>query len=233
MSDQPLQTAPNVRYTRVAMWLHWLIALFILFNLALGFFMEDLPPPGRFIVVRAHISAGLTVLALTIVRIAWRLTHRPPPFVQGLRGWERGLAHAVHFGLYAMMLAMPLVGWGLISANPPMGSPAAVEMARQHQADQAAGLAKGPPPFASSTTYVWGIVPVPPLGPIAAIGSEMSGVARQKQLHDGLVQAHALGAFVMIALLALHLGGALKHQFIDQEDELARMGIRLIGRDKR
>jgi cytochrome b561 len=230
MSARPTQTTQEVRYSRIAIWLHWLIALFILFNLSLGFVMEGLPPPARFIVVLGHISAGITVLALTIVRIAWRLANPPPPFADGVSGWERKLAHAVHFGLYALMLAMPLLGWALISANPPKGSPAALELVRQHQAAEAAGTAKGPPPFTSSTVRIWGIVPVPPIAPISAIGSRMSGVERQKQLHDGLVQAHALGAIVLLALLALHLGGVVKHQFIDRQDQLHRMGIKLFRR---
>lgn len=227
MSDRQAQAT---RYSRVAIWLHWLIALFILFNLSLGFVMEDLPMPGRFIVVLAHVSAGLTVLALTIARIAWRLRNPPPPFADGLSAWERKLAHAVHFGLYALMLAMPLMGWALVSANPPKDSPAAVELARQYDAAKAAGTAKGPPPFTSGIVKVWWIVPVPPIAPVAAIGSEMSGVERQKALHDGLVQAHTLGAFVMLALLALHLGGAMKHQFIDRQNQLARMGLNFSGR---
>jgi cytochrome b561 len=230
MSARPTHTPQEVRYSRIAKWLHWLIALFILFNLSLGFVIEGLPPPARFIVVLGHISAGITVLALTIVRIAWRLTNPPPPFAEGVSGWERKLAHAVHFGLYALMLAMPLLGWALISANPPKGSPAALELVRQHEAAEAAGTAKGPPPFTSSTVRIWGIVPVPPIAPISAIGSRPSGVERQKQLHDGLVQAHALGAFVLLALLALHLGGVIKHQFFDRQDQLPRMGIRLFRR---
>jgi cytochrome b561 len=230
MSARPPQTMQEVRYSRIAIWLHWLIALFILFNLSLGFVMEGLPPPARFIVVLGHISAGITVLALTIVRIAWRLANPPPPFDEGVSGWERNLAHAVHFGLYALMLAMPLLGWALISANPPKGSPAALELVQQHQAAAAAGTAKGPPPFTSSTVRIWGFVPVPPIAPISTIGSRMSGVERQKQLHDGLVQAHALGAFALLALLALHLGGVIKHQFMDRQDQLPRMGIKLFRR---
>lgn len=227
MNDQQAQVT---RYSRVAIWLHWLIALFILLNLSLGFIMEDLPLPGRFIVVLGHVSAGMTVLALSIARIIWRLMNPPPPFAEGLSGWERKTAHAVHFGLYVLMLAMPLVGWALISANPPKGSSVAVELTRQHEAAKAAGIAKGPPPFTSNTIPLWGIVPLPPIAPIAQMGGEMSGVERQKELHDDLVEAHALGAFAMLALLALHLGGVIKHQLVDQQNQLARMGVNLFGR---
>lgn len=74
MSDQVssnLKPGPD-RYSTVAIWLHWMIAVLIIFNLSVGFFMEDFPPPLRFIVIGAHISAGITVLILTVCRIIWR-----------------------------------------------------------------------------------------------------------------------------------------------------------------
>jgi cytochrome b561 len=116
MDNRP---ASDQRYTFVAIALHWTIALLILFNLSLGFFMEDFKQPLRGIVVPLHISSGLTVLILTVVRVAWRLTHSPPPFVDGLKRWEQTAAHAAHGLIYALMVLMPLTGWSLISAHPP------------------------------------------------------------------------------------------------------------------
>jgi cytochrome b561 len=107
------------RYTRVAIALHWAMALLILFNLSLGFFMEGFAPPLKRIIVPLHISSGITVLALTVIRILWRLTHRPPPFAPGLKPWERWAAHAAHGLLYVLMLVMTLSGWSLVSAHPP------------------------------------------------------------------------------------------------------------------
>ena len=74
-------TDSSARYTSTAILLHWAIAACILFNLAVGFFMEGLDPDARKVVVGLHISSGMTVLALTAIRIVWRLTHAPPPFV--------------------------------------------------------------------------------------------------------------------------------------------------------
>jgi len=62
--------ASQQRYTRVAVALHWSIALLILFNLGLGFYMEGFKPPLRSMIVPLHISSGLTVLILTGVRVA-------------------------------------------------------------------------------------------------------------------------------------------------------------------
>ena len=107
------------RYTRVAITLHWLMALLILFNLSLGFFMEGFAPPLKRIIVPLHVSSGLTVLALTVIRILWRLTHRPPDFLPGMKRWEHWAAHSAHALLYVLMLVMTLSGWALVSAHPP------------------------------------------------------------------------------------------------------------------
>ena len=104
------------RYTSVARALHWIIAILILANLFFGFAHEALPKDWA--VMPVHKSIGLTVLALTIVRIIWRLTHRAPPLPAAMPGWEKGAAHATHFVFYAFMLILPLSGWIMSSAGP-------------------------------------------------------------------------------------------------------------------
>lgn len=102
------------RYDTVAIALHWLIALLLLGQLALGWWMLGVPkqPPG----VRAgwfnlHKSIGITLALLVLLRIAWRLAHRPPPLPAALPRWQR-LASALNHGtLYACMVLMPLTGY--------------------------------------------------------------------------------------------------------------------------
>jgi len=86
------------RYTSVAIGLHWAIALFIAFNLSLGFCMEGFPKPLKAVVVRLHPE---------------------------IPAWERAAAHSAHALLYLLMLAMTLTGWSIISAHPanPQGGP--------------------------------------------------------------------------------------------------------------
>lgn len=187
-----------MRYTRVAILLHWIIATLILFNLALGFFMEELPLPYKFIVIFLHISAGMTVLALTGVRMVWRLTHRPPAFPLGMAIWERVAAHGVHAALYVAMVAMPVLGWSIISANPPADAAWLTEPAR--------------PPM-----KIWGTIPLPRIAPLVEIGRTREGGRRQTKLHDEIVDWHATGGYIMIALLLLHVGGAMKHRFVDRQ----------------
>ncbi len=64
-----------------------------------------------------HKSTGILVIVLTLGRIAWRLTHKPPPLPATVKSWEKGMSHAVHWLLYALMLALPLTGWLMSSAG--------------------------------------------------------------------------------------------------------------------
>ena len=112
------QTAEPVtaRYHIVAMALHWLIALLIVFEIGLGWRMEGPPGAVTFAVYQLHKSIGITILLLTLARIGWRWTHRPPAPVAG-KAWEKALAAAVHIGFYALLLAIPLSGWLVVSAS--------------------------------------------------------------------------------------------------------------------
>jgi cytochrome b561 len=211
-------------YTRIAIVLHWAIAAFIIFNLCTGFFIASwlegasaTPPAIRWLSLMLHISSGLTVLALTVARVIWRLLNAPPPYPAAMKPWERHTAHFAHFLLYAAMVLMPLTGWAILSAHPPPGSRgAAAPIARPPTAAPA-----GPP----RAVKIWNLVPMPVIAPIEAIGKEPGGVAAQHVLHEEFQERHGAGGFLLLGLLSLHILGALKHQFIDRQSEFARMGI--------
>ena len=103
------------RYGSVARALHWIIAILILFNLFLGFAHEALPRDWK--VMPVHKSVGLTVLALTILRIVWRFTHKAPPPPPAPPRWGEGGGAATHFAFYAFMLIVPLTGWIMSSSG--------------------------------------------------------------------------------------------------------------------
>lgn len=100
------------RYSRGAIAFHWTIAAAIVVNLFLGLGGDLLPDGWR--VMPVHKALGITILALSIARLLWRLTHRPPPLVP-MPAWERFAANASHWALYALSILVPLSGWIMVS----------------------------------------------------------------------------------------------------------------------
>jgi cytochrome b561 len=128
-----------------------------------------------------HKTIGISILALTLVRLGWRLTHKPPP-LPAMTPALRWIARATHVLFYALLLILPLSGWWMSSAVP-----------ERH-------------PFG------FGIFDVPFL-PVPR-GFASAGPAHF--VHTNL-------AWLMVALAALHIAAALKHQFVDKDDVLSRM----------
>jgi cytochrome b561 len=111
-----MQVPPSkpMRYDRIAMTLHWIIAVGVLAQIALGLWMIDIPklPAGvRAYWFNLHKSIGMTLGVLIVVRLAWRMTHRPPPLPSTMPRWQVRAAGASHMLLYACMLTMPLAGY--------------------------------------------------------------------------------------------------------------------------
>lgn len=99
-------------YTRTAVGLHWSIAALVLTGLFMGWTMTEMEvSPQRLKVYNWHKWVGVTVLALAVLRLAWRLTHRPPPLAAATPGWQRAGARIAHGLLYLLLIAMPVSGW--------------------------------------------------------------------------------------------------------------------------
>ena len=173
----------NSRYTRGAIALHWTIALLIIGNVIAGWLSERVSEEMRYTLLVNHKAVGMIVLALTVVRIGWRLGHRPSPSVETLKPWEHALSRLVHALFYVLMLAIPLAGWAMSSIYRP-GMP--VDM--------------------------FGLFGVPAL----PLGND-------REVQAAFNTAHAITAWLLVALLALHLGAVFKHQFLDRDATLSRM----------
>jgi cytochrome b561 len=97
--------------------LHWLIVLLIIGQWSLAQYAESLPLVAKGPPLNLHKSLGMTIFALAIIRLVWRLLN-PVPSLAGLaRPWEQVLAKISHGLLYASLFAMPLTGWMMSSAR--------------------------------------------------------------------------------------------------------------------
>ncbi len=106
------------RYTGVAIALHWLIAAAILGTFLLGQYMTNLQlSPAKLKLYSYHKWIGVTIFLLVLVRIAWRLAHRPPLPPASMPAWQHSAASIAHFFLYALTLAIPVSGWLMSSAS--------------------------------------------------------------------------------------------------------------------
>lgn len=103
----------NTRYTRFAVFLHWLIAAAVFGQFALGWGMQEItkqPPGPRVTAFNLHKSIGLAIFALMAVRLLWRLRH-PAPALPAMPRWQALLAHATHVLLYVALVALPASGY--------------------------------------------------------------------------------------------------------------------------
>lgn len=187
----------TMRYTTVAIALHWAIAAAIVLQVVGGVWMVDFASDDstlRFPVYQLHKTVGLTILALSLARLCWRLGHRPPPPLANWTPLERTASHIVHIAFYVVMIAAPISGWVMVSASPT-----------------------DIPTFLLMQEWL----------PFAHLpGFQSLDLATREVIEDASMTAHkVLGFWLTIGLLVLHVGAALKHQFIDRDQILDRMRV--------
>jgi len=168
------------RYGNISIFLHWTIAVLVLIQIGLGWYMNEYLPDhsaAQDQIQTLHISVGLTILVLVLVRIGVRLSHPIPPLAADTPAWERILARATHLTFYALLLVMPLTGWAIVSAH------------------------KDPILF-------WGL-PWPHLPGVGFLTTPANKALRHQLTH---IHVYIL-IWIALITLALHVAGALKHQF--------------------
>lgn len=113
---------PSGRYPLRTRILHWLTAVLIFSTLLIGFVMVN--SIGSYESLRAvHMTLGVLILAIVVLRVANRFTHRAPRLPATVGRAERKLVVGSELALYTLMLAQPLVGWAMVSAT---GKPAVI-----------------------------------------------------------------------------------------------------------
>ena len=178
------EIAPR-RYSLIAIVLHWLLGAALVQLFAVGPYMADLPfSPLRLKLYNWHKWAGVVILALSLLRLLWRMTHRPPDLpvaiTKAMPRWQHWAYHGTHYALYALFFIVPLLGWAYSSA-------------------------------AGFPIVLFGTLPLPDF------------VSADKALAALIKPWHAISAFALAALVMLHVGAALKHQWIDRDGLLSRM----------
>ncbi|ODT87325.1 MAG: cytochrome B [Sphingobium sp. SCN 64-10] len=106
----------TARYSAIARALHWLLAILIIAAILIGLAHDPLGEivPG---IMGLHKSIGLTVLALSLLRLILRLTNRPPALPAAMSEFQQRLTHGAHWVFYALMILVPLTGWIMSSAG--------------------------------------------------------------------------------------------------------------------
>jgi cytochrome b561 len=187
------------RYNAVAMSLHWLIAALILTNIGLAWWFNGMPGGltpelhgiAKVRIIAIHKPIGITVLVLSLFRLAWRFISPPPPLPASVTGWERLAANSAYVLFYVVMIGMPLTGWAMVSASKT--------------------IAQYPISF-------FGLFNWPAIGPLTTLPK-----AQMHRTHELFQTAHSLGAWLAYALVVLHVGAALRHQFLLRDEVVWRM----------
>jgi cytochrome b561 len=104
------------RFTPLQRLLHWLMAICILTMLFIGVGMVSTVKPKYLTLVSIHKPLGIAILVLALIRLAVRLRYRAPPLPADLPGPMKLAAQLSHHALYVLMIGMPLLGWGMLSA---------------------------------------------------------------------------------------------------------------------
>ena len=119
VSGSSLAASRTLRYSRTAIALHWAIAVLIVLTIPLGWYGATFPKDELARSAKdIHKSIGILILALTLVRVGWRVTHRPPALPDSYAPALRQIAKATHALFYVLLLVMPLSGWWMSSAVP-------------------------------------------------------------------------------------------------------------------
>ncbi|WP_062343810.1 cytochrome b [Novosphingobium sp. CCH12-A3] len=211
MTQQNFATSSQ-GWTRPARWLHWGTALAILVEVPAGFAMAwtylegSRGGPLAWLHLRAsqvHHTLGMILLLAVILRLFWRWRHRAPELPAGTSAGGRFAARSVQALLYALLLLVPLTGWAALSAlGAGAGYPAPQMWFFTHDGFGPGGL-------------IPHIVTPRPWNAPGLIGYSL------------FAKSHVYMVWAGGALLLLHIGGALKHHFIDKDGVLLRM----LGKD--
>lgn len=180
MTNAQLAPAESGRYDAVAQLFHWTVVALVLLQYATKWVAVGFASLTERQLNAWHLAVGPTILALMLLRLAWRLTHRTPPPPSDLPASLRLLSRATHWLFYAVLIVLPILGWVAASGY-------------------------------GATPTLLGIVPLPAL------------VAQNKALGETVGSVHGALALALLAVIALHVSGALYHALVKRDGVVGRM----------
>lgn len=99
-------------YTATAKILHWLILALLLIQFTVAWTMPEIHRDTRpETLINLHMTIGVVILLVAVVRLGWRVTHAEPPPEDGVPPWQTASARVVHWLLYVLLLVVPILGW--------------------------------------------------------------------------------------------------------------------------
>jgi cytochrome b561 len=108
----------TAQFSTTAKWFHWLIAFLMMSILSVAFSFAFLSQADRAEAIPVHVSLGLIVLLLTLLRLAWRAVYPPPPHPAESPGWVKTGAKLGHFLLYALIFWQAFLGLLMAASSP-------------------------------------------------------------------------------------------------------------------
>ena len=115
-----------VHYSKTAKWLHWIMAVVLLFDLTVAQGFTDMPASEKGEILMGHSSIGSILLLLVLFRLFWRYRNPSPALPSTLADWQRIASKASHHTLYTLMVIVPLTGFYIADYSPiavmPFGS---------------------------------------------------------------------------------------------------------------
>jgi cytochrome b561 len=106
------------KYSKTAILLHWTTAILVVTNVVLVSMAEELPRAAKAVYMNPHKAIGVSILALSLFRLFWRMGHKSPPMPDAITGWQAKLGKTVHALFYFLIIAVPLSGWVMSSMHP-------------------------------------------------------------------------------------------------------------------
>lgn len=207
---------PALVYAPMARLLHWITVLFVTVLIPVGLYMVWRGKTTNFdattnTLYSAHKLGGFILFWLVVIRLIYRFTRGAPPDEPTLAWWQKAGSHLTHWGLYGLLLAMPILGWLGVTLYGALGTLGGLSL----------------PPIPGQDT-LYGVVQS--IG--QAAGFNPPGLTPEKQKAAEFVfTLHFWGAMLMLLAIAAHVSAAILHHFVRGDGVLRRMlpGLRPRG----